>query len=97
MVTVSFVVVLELDPGPVQGPKLPLGVTMLKSGRGRAFVTFKKKTVIIGDYHRIEHAAEARTIADDRKLNGPKMKEAGTLQNFVYREMEGRGMARCGG
>jgi hypothetical protein len=33
----------ELDPGPVQSPKLPLSVTTLNSGRARAFVKFNKK------------------------------------------------------
>jgi hypothetical protein len=84
------------DPGPVQGRQLPPGVTMLESGAARAFVRFRKISLFVGDYYRIEDALTACTIAEARILYGPKMKKAGTLQRFVYKEVKRRGIARCG-
>jgi hypothetical protein len=85
-----------LDPGPVQGRTLPPGVRMLESGRARATIWFKKQSLFLGVYHIVEHAIEARAIADERRWKGPYMKKASYLQTYVFDEVKRRGIARCG-
>jgi hypothetical protein len=83
-----------LDPEPVQDRTLPPGVRMLQSGNARATIWFKKQSLFLGDYHIVEHAIEARAIADERRWEGPYMKKAVYLQKYVFDEVKRRGIPR---